>query len=111
MSIEGPSKDSRLPFFPCQPCVTWQTVSEVVCLLILIGHTLAYFGKWARPFPPPRAACRIGLSASDPMRSEWRGDCPFAVVEDESPSLERSGCRMSVSGSSPGGLKEVPTTL
>ena len=34
-----------------------------------------------------------------------------ATVEDGSLSLERSGCRMSVSGSSPGGLKAAPTIL
>ena len=35
----------------------------------------------------------------------------FAIVEDGSLSLERSGCRMSVLGSSPSGLKAEPTTL
>ena len=59
--------------------------------------------KWARPVPPPRAACRTGLSISDPVGSGWHSGCSFATVEDGSPSLEHSGCRMSVSGSSPGG--------
>ena len=103
MSIEGPSKDLGLPFFPRQPFITWQTVSGVAWLLIFVGHALASLSKWVRPVPPPRAACRTGLSISDPVGSGWRGDCPFATVEDESPSLERSGSHMSMSGSSPGG--------
>ena len=101
MSIESPSNDLGLPFFPRLPCITWQTVSKVAWLLIFAGHALVSFSKWVRPVPPPRAACRTGLSISDPMGSGWCGDCPFAAVEDESPSLERSGCRMSVSDSSP----------
>ena len=35
----------------------------------------------------------------------------FAIVEDGSLFLECSGCHMSVSGSSPSGLKAAPTTL
>ena len=103
MSIEGPSKDSGLPFFPCLPCVTWQTVSEVACLLIFVGHALDSFSKWVRPVPPPRAACRTTVSICDPVVSGWRGDCLFATVEDGSFPLERSGCRMFVLGSSPDG--------
>ena len=98
-SFEGPGS----PFFPRLPCITWQTMSGVVCLLIFIGHALASFSKWACPIPPLRAVCRTGLSISDPVGSGWRGDCSFATVEDGSPPLEHSGCRMSVSGSSPGG--------
>ena len=103
MSIESPSNDLGLPFFPRLPCITWQTMSGVVCLLIFIGHALASFSKWVHPVLPPRVACRIGLSISDPVGSGWRGDCSFATIEDGSPSLARSGCRMSVSGSSPRG--------
>ena len=102
-SIEGPSKDPGLPFFPRLPCITWQTVSEVACLLIFVGHTLASFSKWVRPVPPPRVVCRIGVLTCDPVGSGWRGDCSFVTVEDGSPPLEHSGCRMSVSGSSPEG--------
>ena len=101
--IEVPSKDLGLPFFLRLPCITWQTVSEAACLLIFIGHALASFSKWVRPVLPPRAACRTGLSISDPVGSGWCGDCSFATVEDGSPPLERSGCHMSVSGSSPEG--------
>ena len=68
-SIEGPSKDPGLPFFLRLPCITWQMVSGVAWLLIFIGHALASFSKWVRPVPPPRAACRTGLSISDPMGS------------------------------------------
>ena len=102
-SIEGPSKDPGLPFFPRLPCITWQTVSGVVCLLIFVGYALASFSKWVHPIPPLQVACQTRLSISDPMGSGWRGDCSFATVEDRSPPLERGGCRMSVLGSSPGG--------
>ena len=102
-SIEGPSKDPGLPFFPRLLCITWQTVSGVACLLIFVGHALASFSKWVRPISPLWAACRAGLSVSDLMVSGWRGDCSFATVEDGSPSLEHSGCRMPMSGSSPRG--------
>ena len=102
-SIEGPSKDPGLPFFPRLPCITWQTVSGVACLLIFVGHALASFSKWARPVLLPQVACQTGLAISDPVGSGWLDDCPFATIEDGSPSLERSGCRMSVLGSSPGG--------
>ena len=61
MSIEGPSKDSGLPFFLRLSCITWQTVSGVAWLLIFVGHALASFSKWMRPVPPPRAACRTGF--------------------------------------------------
>ena len=97
-SFEG----SGSSFFPCPPCLTLQTVSEVACLLIFVGHALASFSKWVRPVSPPRAACKIGVSICDPVGSRRRGDCSFATVEDGSLPLERSGCRMSVSDSSPG---------
>ena len=102
-SIEGPSKDPGLPFFPRLPCITRQIVSGAAWLLIFVGHALASFSKWVHPVLLPRAACRTGLSISDPVGSGWRGDCSFATVEDGSPSLEHSGCRMSMSVSSPGG--------
>ena len=100
-SIEGPSKDPSLPFFPRLPCITWQIVSGVACLLIFIGHALASFSKCVRPVLPSWAACRTWLFISDPVGSGWRGDCSFVTAEDGSPRLERSGCRMSVSDSSP----------
>ena len=58
--IEGPSRESGLPFFLCLPCLTWQTVSEVACLLILVDHALASFSKWVRPIlrAADGAACR-----------------------------------------------------
>ena len=102
MGIEGPSKDPGLPFSLRLPCITWQTVSEVACQLIFVGHALASFSKWARPVPLPRVACRTGLVIFDPVGSGWRGDCSFATIGDGSPPLEHSGCHMSVSDSSPG---------
>ena len=78
-------------------------MSEAVCLLIFVGHALASFSKWVRPVPPPWTACWTGVSICDPVGSGRRGECSFATVEDESLPLERSGCRMSVSGSSPEG--------
>jgi len=71
-------------FFPRLPCITWQTVSETACL-IFVGHALASLSKWVRPVPPPRAACRTGVSICNPVGSGWRGDCSFATVEDGSP--------------------------
>ena len=68
-SIEGPSEDLGLPFFPRLLYISWQTVLGVACLLIFVGHALALFSKWVHPVPPPRAACQIGLSISDPMGS------------------------------------------
>ena len=85
-SIEGPSKDPGLPFFPRLLCITWQTVLGVACLLIFVGQAPASFSKWVCPVPPPRAACRTGLSISDPMGSGWHGDCLFATIEDGSPA-------------------------
>ena len=75
--IEGPSKDPGLPFSLRLPCITWQIVSEVACSLIFVSHALAFFSKWVRPIPPPRAACRIGLLNSDPVGSGCHGDCSF----------------------------------
>ena len=98
-------------FFLRLPCITWQTMSEVACLLIFVGHALASFSKWVHPIPPPRVTCQTGLLNSNPVGSGWRVTAHFSTVEDGSLSLERSGCRMSVSGSSLGGLKAAPTTL
>ena len=75
--IEGPSKDSGLPFSQRLPCITWQTMSEVLCSLIFVGHALASCSKWVRPIPPLRAACRTGLLNPDPVGSGCRGDCLF----------------------------------
>ena len=99
--IEGPSKDLGLPFSLHLHCITWQTVSEVACSLIFVGHALALFSKWVCPIPPLRAVCRAGVSIGVPVGSGRRGDCSFATVGDGSPPLERSGCHMSVSDSSP----------
>ena len=45
-------------FFPRLPYITWQTMSEAVCLLIFVGHALASFSKWVRPVPPrPGGRC------------------------------------------------------
>ena len=75
--IEGPSKDSGLPFSQRMSCITWQTVSEVLCSLIFVGHALASCSKWVRPIPPLRAACWTGLLNPDPVGSGCRGDCSF----------------------------------
>ena len=100
--MEGPSKDSGLPFSLRLPYITWPIVSEVACSLIFVGHALAHFSKWVRPIPPLWVVCRAGVSICVPMGSGRRGDYSFATVGDGSPSLERSGCRMSVSDSLPG---------
>ena len=94
-------------FLPTLACTTWQIVSEVAYLLIFVGHALTSFSKWVRPIPPLRAACWTGLLISDPLGSGRRGDCLFVIVESvdsvRNLCLERSGCRMSTSGSSPEG--------
>ena len=77
-SIEGPSKDLGLPFPPRLSCITWQTMSEVACLLIFVGHALASFSKWVHPVLPLQATCRTGVSIYDP----WGAD---GVVTAHSP--------------------------
>ena len=63
--IGGPSKDPGLPFFPRLPCLTWQTVSEVACLLIFVGHVLAQFSKWVCPIPCRQMVRRAGEPSGD----------------------------------------------
>ena len=99
--IGGPSKDLGLPFFPRLPCLTWQTVLEVVCLLIFIGHALAPFSKWVRPIPCRRTVRRAGEPSSDPSESNQGSDHMSVTVDDVSSVLDRSGRRMSVLVSAP----------
>ena len=58
--IEGPSKDPGLPFSLRLPCITWQTVPEVACSLIFVGHALASFSKWVRPILRQQMVWRAG---------------------------------------------------
>jgi len=53
--------------------------------------------------PTPRAACQTGVLTYSPVGSGRRGDCTFVTVEDTSLFLDRSGCRMFMSGSAPEG--------
>ena len=91
-SFEGP----RSSFFMCLPCVTWQTVSEVVCLLIFVGHALAPFSKWVRPIPCRRTVRRAGEPSSDPSESNQGSDHMSVTVDDVSSVLDCSDRRMPV---------------
>ena len=99
--IEGPSKDSGLPFFLCLPCLTWQTVLEVACLLIFVGHALAPFSKWVHPIPCRRMVRRAGEPSSDPSGSNRGSDDTSVTVDDVSSVLDHSGRRMPVLVSAP----------
>ena len=101
--IEGPSKDPGLPFFPCLPCLTWQTMSEVACLLIFVGHALALFSKWVRPILRQWMVRRAGEPSCDPSRSNRGSDHTSITVDDVSSVLDRSGYRMPVLVSMPEG--------
>ena len=93
--IEGPSREPGLPFSLGLPYLTWQTVSEVACLLILIGHALAPFSKWVRPIPCRRTVRRAGSGSN-------RGnDHTSVIVDDVSSVLDYSGCRMPMLVSTP----------
>ena len=99
--IEGPSKDSGLPFFLCLPCLTWQTVLEVACLLIFVGHALAPFSKWVCPIPCRRTVRRAGEPSGDPSGSNRGSGHASVTVDDVSSILDRSGRRMPVLVSAP----------
>ena len=100
-SIEGPSKDPGLPFFPRLPCITWQTMSGVARLLIFVGHALASFSKWVRPILRRRTVRRAGEPSCDPSGSNRGSDNTPVTVDEVIPILGHSGCRMPVLVSSP----------
>ena len=75
----------------------WQTVPGIARSLILIGRAQASFNKWLRPILPRRAARRTGVPSRDPMGSRWGSDHTLVTVDDVSPLLDRSGCRMLMS--------------
>ena len=91
-SFEG----SGSSFSPCLPCLTWQTVSEVACLLIFVGHAQALFSKWVRPIPCRRTVRCAGEPSSDPSGSNRGSDHTSVTVDDVSSVLDRSGRRMPV---------------
>ena len=91
-SFEG----SGLPSFLRLPFLTWQTMSEVACLLIFIGHALAPFSKWVRLIPCRRTVRRAGELSSDPSGSNRGSDHTSVTVDDVSSVLDRSGRRMPV---------------
>ena len=101
--IGGPSKDLGLPFFPRLPCLTWQTVSEVACLLIFVGHALAPFSKWVCPIPCRRTVWRAGEPSSDPSGSNRGSDHTSVTVDDVSSVLDHIGCCMPMLVSAPEG--------
>jgi len=99
--IEGPSREPGLPFSLCLPCLTWQTMSEVACSLILVGHALAPFSKWVRPIPLRRTVRRAREPSGDPSLSNRGNDHMSVTVDDVSSILDRSGRRMPVLVSAP----------
>ena len=101
--IEGPLREPGLPFSLCLPYLTWQTVSEVACSLILIGHALAPFSKWVRPILRWRMVRRAGEPSCDPSGSNRGSDHMSVTIDDVSSVLDRSGCRMLVLVSVPKG--------
>ena len=101
--IEGPSREPGLPFSLCLPCLTWQTVSEVACLLILGGHALAPFSKWVRLILRRRTVRRAGELSCDPSGTNRGSDHTPVTVDDVGSVLDHSGCRMPVLVSTPEG--------
>ena len=101
--IEGPSREPGLPFSLCLPCLTWQTMSEVACSLILVGHALASFSKWVCPILWWRTVRCAGEPSCDSSRSNRGSDHMSVTVDDVSFVLDRSGCRMPVLVSAPQG--------
>ena len=89
-------RESGLPFSLCLPCLTWQAVSEVVCSLILIGHALASFSKWVRPILRRWMVRHAREPSCDSSGSNWGSDHTPVTVDDVSPVLDHSGCRMPV---------------
>ena len=90
-------------FFPVPALLTWQTVSEVACSLILIGHALAPFSKWVRPILRRRTVRRTGEQSCDPSGSNRGSDHTSVTVDDVSSTLDCSGCHMPVLVSTPEG--------
>ena len=101
--IEGPSREPGLPFSLCLPYLTWQTVSEVACSLIFVGHALAFFSKWVHPILRRRMVRRAGEPSCDPSGGNRGSEHTFVTVDDVSSILDRSGCRMPVLVSTPEG--------
>ena len=94
--IEGFLREPDLPFSLCLPCLTRQAVSEVPCLLILVGHALASFSKWMRPILRRRMVRRAGELSCGPSGSNRGSDHTSVTVDDVISVLDRSGCRMPV---------------
>ena len=94
--IEGPLRESDLPFSLCLPCLTRQAVSEVACSLILVGHALASFSKWVHPILCLQTVRHAGEPRCDPSWSNQGSDHTFVTVDDVSSILDRSGCHMPV---------------
>ena len=94
--IEGPLRESGLPFSLCMPCLTWQTVSEVACLLIFVGHSLALFSKWVRPILRRWMVQHAREPHCNPSGSNGGSDHTSVTVDDVTFVLDRNGCRMFV---------------
>ena len=94
--IEGPLRESGLPFSLCLSCLTWQTVSEVTCSLILVGHALAPFSKWVRPILRRQTVRHAGGPSYDPSGSNRVSDYTSVTMDDVISILDHSGCCMPV---------------
>ena len=78
------------------------------CPLILIGPCSGFVTKWSHPILPRRAARRTKVLNRDPTGSRRLSDPTSVTVDDVSFLLDRSGCRMLLSGSVPEGKCRRP---
>ena len=99
--IEGPSREPGLPFSLCLPCLTWQTVPEVACLLIRVGHALDSFSKCVRLILRRRTVRRAREPSCDPSGSNQGSDHMSVTIDDVSSVLDRSSHHMPVLVSMP----------
>ena len=98
-SFEGAGSSFSL----CLPSLTRQTVLEVACSLILVGHAVASFSKWVHPILRRRTVWSAGEPSCDPSGSNRGSDHTSITVDDVISFLDRSGCRMPVLVSAPEG--------
>ena len=72
-----------------------------VCSLMMPCSGL--ISKWSYLIPPRWAVRQTGVLIRNPTGSGWRSDCTSVTVENVSLLLDRSGCRILPSGSTPEG--------
>ena len=99
--IEGALREPGLPFSLSLPCLTWQTVLEVACSLIFVGHALALFSKWVRPILCRWMVRRTGELSYDPLGSNRGSDHTSVTIDDVIYVLDHNGCHMPMLVSTP----------